>query len=602
MAGSTKPKRAKRTQIEGIAALLADKRSRFREVFDRVRVEQRATTDEFKFLAIGLEGPEALATALGAAQADGWYEPLLRALVASGLDTEPAEQADGSWAPTELQGMVSGPLGFTQVAEASQAILRFTRQLCRVDIDGDPIGTGFLVGPHMVLTSWHVVADLITQAKPRKGSARDLRLVFDDDGAVAAVTYSPVDDWLFAHEPGLDNERTAVPERLNPLDADVSQAKDYAVIELSSCPGYERGWVDFTDIPEFSHGTLKGCTVLQHPNGQPQRLAPGMITGLRDGSGGTRLLYTANTGKGSSGGLVVDHRYRVVGLHQGEIVGQNVNTGIVAHCIAEQLAAAGRLVGLVEPAPGRAQVYRRIGDEGPIIGRAESQSQINRLRIGDQRILMVSSASPRMGKSFTLDLLKACLPRTQHTFGLVTAKTFPGDALGAAATVLDSLGLPAGGLPPAASVDSGSDTWIKALVAEVAFRLAANSGDVVRWLVIDELTGPLSDGGGRRFLSQLYTELPAIPLLRIVLIGLRTTLDGIDAKMIATDDIGHPTEAELRGYVQAAYVQRGMNFAYDEVRRTARLALLSGGSGIVDLAKFVSGTLDRMISDDQANV
>src|SRR5262245_8616621 len=37
-----------------------------------------------------------------------------------------------------------------------QRLLQIERQVCRVELDGEALGTGFLIGPKTVLTNWHV--------------------------------------------------------------------------------------------------------------------------------------------------------------------------------------------------------------------------------------------------------------------------------------------------------------------------------------------------------------------------------------------------------------------------------------------------------------
>ena len=66
--------------------------------------------------------------------------------------------------------------------------------------------------------------------------------------------------------------------------------------------------------------------------GVQQRQTSGTFTGFRDPASKERIDHTANAVTGSSGGLLLDADYALVGLHQGAHGEPVVNTGISAAC------------------------------------------------------------------------------------------------------------------------------------------------------------------------------------------------------------------------------------------------------------------------------
>src|SRR5262249_45115298 len=80
----------------------------------------------------------------------------------------------------QLQRLVRRTNAMLDPATLSARLLRVTKQVCRIEVESpggtlQPLGTGFLVGPDLVLTNDHVVSDV------HHGSinAADLRVRFD---------------------------------------------------------------------------------------------------------------------------------------------------------------------------------------------------------------------------------------------------------------------------------------------------------------------------------------------------------------------------------------------------------------------------------------
>lgn len=108
-------------------------------------------------------------------------------------------------------------------------------QVCRIDYptaNGSTFGTGFLVGPDLLLTARHVVGKAIAAKLP--GSAITCRFDYKrlpNGTKLAGTIYHPVGDgWLVADRPHARSDETGSGEpRADELD--------YALIRLDGAPG-----------------------------------------------------------------------------------------------------------------------------------------------------------------------------------------------------------------------------------------------------------------------------------------------------------------------------------------------------------------------------
>jgi hypothetical protein len=191
---------------------------------------------------------------------------------------------------------------------------RVMGQVCRVEHPvNQGVGTGWLVGSDLMLTNWHVVRGIL--AGTRK--AADYACRFDYAAGPAGVGNGTVvklaEKWLEASSP-------ASPLELGEGDGDASEDHlDFALLRLASAVGNQpgpdaktRGWI----------ATARGTAmppddsilfVAQHESGNPLKLSMGSAKGAN--AGGTRLLHTANTLRGSSGSPCLNARVELVALH-----------------------------------------------------------------------------------------------------------------------------------------------------------------------------------------------------------------------------------------------------------------------------------------------
>ncbi len=272
---------------------------------------------------------------IDAARMDGWLLDLVAAVherrPKNKQITEVAEALGLTITGPRLDNPTGSPL--EEIVRANAAFITpailyerlpiLEGQVCRVEVPGGG-GTGFLVGPDLVLTNDHVIN------RVRQGQARwqDVRCRFDWkqtlDGSPVALkkeTLVGLDaaNWLVSRQPPSQydwdpNLGDALPEEM-----------DYALLRLAEPIGdspvggdtaddraQPRGWIDTHTVPPpLTSGNQ--IFMLQHPKGEPLRLSIGTVTGFN--TSGTRLRYDANSKDGSSGAPCFNADLQLVALH-----------------------------------------------------------------------------------------------------------------------------------------------------------------------------------------------------------------------------------------------------------------------------------------------
>lgn len=180
------------------------------------------------------------------------------------------------------------------------------RQVCRVEIPGQALGTGFLVGPAAVLTNWHVVEDA-----RKAGAEAQMNCRFD----YRRLSNGTVEPGLSVPVVSIADERRCSPAELTakPDDpAPMPDELDYALLLLSPLPGVARGAIAMTGAPVQKDEAL---IIVQHPRGDPVRFAIDTSAVEAYKHAGLRLRYRTNTEAGSSGSPCFNMDFDLVALH-----------------------------------------------------------------------------------------------------------------------------------------------------------------------------------------------------------------------------------------------------------------------------------------------
>jgi Effector-associated domain 5/Trypsin-like peptidase domain len=288
-----------------------------------------------------------------------WLDDLLVAAISSRLDAALVQVAEKRGlavkVPVEsgaLQRLVRATAKFQDVAAWRTKLAALESVVCRVEIDGKPQGTAFLVGPDLVLTNHHVVATLVD----KKDVSGLLQFRFDYKRSAEThqvsdgVTVKPGLDWLRASaKPAPFEQDTKLPPGEPAADE-----LDFALIGLERAIGNEpvgttdagakgrsRGWIRVQGDPVLTRLEVGDqAFILEHPLGDPLQLAVGTITKPLE----RRVRYDVNTQAGSSGSPCLNAALDLVALHHFGDPAYSTptyNQGIPVHLIAAFCAAKG---------------------------------------------------------------------------------------------------------------------------------------------------------------------------------------------------------------------------------------------------------------------
>jgi hypothetical protein len=221
---------------------------------------------------------------------------------------------DSKAAVGELERVLGAGNPFVAAKGLAVLMANAPHQVCHIQV-GSGGGTGFLIGPNLVMTNYHVVEKHL-----KRGT--DVKVRFGWFSADEADDWLDIDtDWEIPHS------KYSKADSRPPFGVPAPDELDYAVIKLSSSPGEDdldhgvRGWVDLSDQPPLpevgSPGILIGHPANDNPPPQQQPLSVSFearaFEDVNDNA--TRVAYRVDTKPGSSGSPVFDGNMRPVVLH-----------------------------------------------------------------------------------------------------------------------------------------------------------------------------------------------------------------------------------------------------------------------------------------------
>jgi hypothetical protein len=200
--------------------------------------------------------------------------------------------------------------------------------VCRIEVSepgGRSFGTGFLVGPDLVLTNHHVVAPLLASGVGAAGT-----IVRFDYKALDGATLNPglevrfADDWLVDSSPHSPVDLQGLPKDGVPAE----DALDHALVRLAEPVGElpiasgknvepgarPRGWIELPRT-RWAFAGGRALFIIQHPLGSPMKLALDLDARMAVNANGTRVIYQTGTEGGSSGSPCFNEHWDLVALH-----------------------------------------------------------------------------------------------------------------------------------------------------------------------------------------------------------------------------------------------------------------------------------------------
>ena len=553
-----------------IAGKIRGSRLAVAAAFDEIVARAGGGLDDFKTVALGVDDPvEAYAQAiLSAANATApWHRALLGELAAQGLIDLAAALAESPAGgdplmvvPQNADGTVIDPQAFTAamsgtlgVAELLGAFNLAARRLCLIKADGKQ-GTGFLIGPHTVLTNWHVMADLIDlgTGKARPDSASKIDCKFETLTDREGRGYPAAEDWLVGFSPlaaARIDPAAPVPAAASPDGTFL----DYCAIRLLRAPGRERGWYDLANTGALENAT-DAFFVFQHPSAVPQRA--GFATDTKQDQQDPNFLnHQVWTASGSSGGLCLDHKLRPIGLHHAAVWHETEVDAAGKRKLLYNRAVKLSAIHAARPDLGETDpIYDRISrladGSQAVIGRAATQATLRLMAVGKAPPILIIRGNRLSGKSFSTVLLQHSTPSDARRIIPLSATELPADAVGLARLILDRAGAAPemiDGLPKPDAPLTTDAAWVRSTLFP-ALRQAlhglahANAAQpLVLWLVIDEIdVVPMPGIGARTLLDLIYADAELLKDLRVILIGLAGTLTSIDPRTAATELLVDP--------------------------------------------------------------
>ena len=248
--------------------------------------------------------------------------------------------------------------------------------VCRVEVptnNGMSFGSGFLVGPDLVLTNHHVMAPAIAgetggftngglTADPTKVVVRfDYKELDDKKPANPGTEVLLADDWLVDSTPPSVADTQPLPKN----DTPTLEELDHALIRLREPVGTlpiplgkdadpsakARGWIELPQA-DWPFTDQTALFIIQHPKGAPMALALDLEARMEVNANSTRVRYQTGTQPGSSGSPCFNQFWNVVALHHAgdplypDLQPGAFNEGIPISRIVERLKSKGLADGL----------------------------------------------------------------------------------------------------------------------------------------------------------------------------------------------------------------------------------------------------------------
>lgn len=283
-----------------------------------------------------------VAAVVDAAEAEGWDEALVRTAlqeVPGNVKLQTFAQQVGLLPSTmtvtsEQEAVVIQSNPFLDMAIWNQRSSDMELRICRVKTP-TKYGTGFLIGPDLIMTNYHVMEDMLQE----KSSSERVRFLFDHKKLANGKILNGVSYELAKEDWCVD---ASFPSIFDSLEDSVSQAPkmdelDYVIVRTAKEPGNEeisgkgrpnarrRGWVDLTvPAPPIKPGFP--LIIAQYPVFEPTpgNLLPQPLMMTLDthsviafNMNATRMRYKTNSEHGTSGAPCFTIQWEPVALHRG---------------------------------------------------------------------------------------------------------------------------------------------------------------------------------------------------------------------------------------------------------------------------------------------
>jgi len=272
------------------------------------------------------------------------------------VDNKPAATVSAG----ALEKKIKEANGYLDVNKWRTALGQLEGRVCKIEV-GNGTGTGFIVGSDTVMTNYHVMEAVIKgDVAPGKVTLQfDYKRLANDELEKGTV-HRLAADWRIHDsrysEVDLGDPTTGQqePDRLDYALLRVEgRVADEPVGGAGSDPkAPPRGFIPMPPA-KFEHDfkAKPALFILQHPDGEPLKLALDTESVIAVNDNGARVRYRTNTEPGSSGSPCFDADWNLVALHHlGDRNWKNpqFNQGVPFKAILGHLEAAGKASALGE--------------------------------------------------------------------------------------------------------------------------------------------------------------------------------------------------------------------------------------------------------------
>jgi V8-like Glu-specific endopeptidase len=204
---------------------------------------------------------------------------------------------------TGLESLLRAGPNVVDVDDFIRKLSQAELAVCRVEIAGDALGTGFLVGPDLVLTCYHVLESVLDGGiPPTEVAARfDFKKSVVGGELQPGVSYHLANVWRVDTSPKTESDFVLM--RL------ASKAGGEIVAGQNGAP--QRGWLQ---LAEQAVNETQSIYVIQHPQGGAMKISLGTVVSIQAAAG--KICHDAGTEPGSSGAPCFAMDGKVIGLHQ----------------------------------------------------------------------------------------------------------------------------------------------------------------------------------------------------------------------------------------------------------------------------------------------
>ncbi len=222
----------------------------------------------------------------------------------------------------DLEKIINQSNSFLDVNTWRTQLGKIEGQVCRIELYKSnriiSYGTGFLLNSDVVMTNYHVMEAVIKgQVKPENVILRfDYKVLSDGLTTDKGTEYKlHKKEWLIDSSPMASG---GLPK---------SDELDYALLRTKDKPGEHsigktqltagadlRGWISLINS-EYVFETNSTLCIMQHPKGEPLKLAIETNAIINTNSNGTRVKYKTNTEPGSSGSPCFNMNWELIALH-----------------------------------------------------------------------------------------------------------------------------------------------------------------------------------------------------------------------------------------------------------------------------------------------